>query len=188
MTQEKLEAVLAALAPDDTTDVAVPEDVLRAFAQYASADEPRSAGARALRIGRAAALKVAVAVLVLSSGTVAAAAADVLPGPAQRAAHSLFGDWGVPAPRKAQPHKTLPHKTLPSTPSAPAASPSAASPRAASPSASPSASPRCPNVNAHAANGHCEAEESSAASTDSDRATRSPQHGHTRAAHGGSAH
>jgi hypothetical protein len=43
-------------------------------------------------------VKTAAVVLVLSGGTVAAAAGDALPGPAQRAAHELFGSWGVPAP------------------------------------------------------------------------------------------
>jgi hypothetical protein len=47
----------------------------------------------------------------ISSGTAAAAAADVLPSPAQRAVHSLFGTWGVPAPRSSHGAKTVPPST-----------------------------------------------------------------------------
>jgi hypothetical protein len=95
----------------------VPAEVLAAFAQQAARDGRTRGGARTRRAGtrgaacpdrrpgswawraaRAAAVKAVVVVLAVSSGTVVAAAADILPAPAQRAAHSLFGSWGVPAP------------------------------------------------------------------------------------------
>ena len=179
---ERLAAVLAALAPDDAADAEVPEDVLRAFAENAPVDSARRSGARTVRFGRAAALKVAVVVLAVSSGTVAAAAADALPGPAQRAAHSLLGGWGVPAP----------HQAHPFTPSSPAASPSASAgasassavaARAVQPSAShgvtlsPSASASCTGANAHAASGHC-----------AGRPTATAEHRHTPSPHGSAAH
>lgn len=57
---------------------------------------------RSRSLGRALAVKSAVVALALSGGTVAAAAADALPGPAQRAVHDLFSSWGVPGPSEEQ--------------------------------------------------------------------------------------
>jgi hypothetical protein len=181
---KRLAEVLAALAPDDAADAEVPEDVLRAFAEHAPVervdpvDSARRSGARTLGIGRAAAVKIAVVVLAVSSGTVAAAAADVLPGPAQRAAHSLLGRWGVPAP----------HETHRSTPSAPAPSPSArvsasAASRAAQPGSShvvtvsSSSSASCTGANTHAASEHC-----------AGRPTVTPGHRHTPSPHSSATH
>lgn len=176
---ERLAAVLAALAPDDAADAEVPEDVLRAFAEHAPVDSARRSGARTLRVGRVAALKVAVLVLAVSGGTVAAAAADALPGPAQRAAHSLLGRWGVPAP----------HEKHPSTPSSsPAVSPSASASAAVAASAlrpsashgatvSSSADASCAGANTHAASGHC-----------AGRPTATEGHHHTPSPHGSAAH
>ena len=190
---ERVAELLRALAPDDAADVEVPEDVLRAFHQHAPADGGRRAGVRVRRSGRVAVLRIAAVVLVLSSGTVAAAATDVLPGPAQRVAHSLLGGWGVPAPHRG--HAT-PSSTISSTPPSRAASP-AVSP-AASPSArataavgktrsgaehaedkSPSATASCSGSNTHAENGHC-----------AGRPTPDVRDGHarTRTAHDSAAH
>jgi hypothetical protein len=176
---ERLAAVLAALGPDDAADIEVPEDVLLAFAENAPVDSARRSGARIVRVGRAAALKVAVVVLAVSSGTVAAAAADALPGPAQRAAHSLLGRWGAPAP----------HETHPSTPSTPAASPSASASASSAvavstvqPSASharttPPPAASCTGANTHAVSGYC-----------AGRPTASAGHRHTPSPHGSAAH
>jgi hypothetical protein len=177
---ERLAALLAALAPDHAADAEVPEDVLRAFAEHAPVDSARRSGARTFRVGRVAALKIAVLVLSVSGGTVAAAAADALPAPAQRAAHSLLGRWGVPAP----------HETHPSTPSSPAASPSASTSASAAVAASavrPSAShgvtvsssadASCTGANTHAASGHC-----------AGRPTATAGHHHTPSPHGSAAH
>lgn len=85
-------------------------------------------------MGRALAVKSAMLVLALSGGTMAAAAADALPGPAQRAAYNLFGSWGVPAPATpprrhgpdpaANTGSVLPEGTVPAG-AAPTASPKA---------------------------------------------------------------
>jgi hypothetical protein len=112
---ERLAALLDTLAAEekDRADREVPEDVLAAFARRAEPAGSRSghghrsgarAGARSRHTRSALAVKTAAVVLALSGGTVAAAAADALPGPAQRAAHQLFGNWGVPAP-SAPPHE-----------------------------------------------------------------------------------
>jgi hypothetical protein len=95
---------------ENTVRNAVPAPVLEAFARQAAeaaAARPRpvrsgsrsgaASGVRSRRVRRALTVKAAV-VLVLSGATVAAAAADALPAPAQRAAHELLGSWGVPAP------------------------------------------------------------------------------------------
>jgi hypothetical protein len=143
----RLAALLDALASveadgeTDGGDREVPVDVLTAFARHAEAAGPRPghgrrSGARVRARSRqtrsALTVKTAAVVLALSGGTMAAAAADALPAPAQRAAHHLFGHWGVPAP-SAPPHGVpdLPRPSLSSvlpggsptskTPSAPAA-------------------------------------------------------------------
>ena len=90
----------------------VPPPVLEAFARQAgdsaahatspARSRPVRSGARSAvgsrPIRRTLTVKAAV-VLALSGATVAAAAAaDALPEPAQRAAYELLGSWGVPAP------------------------------------------------------------------------------------------
>jgi len=181
--------LLAALAPDDAAGAAVPEDVLQAFAQHAPVSGARRSGARVLRVSRAAALKAAVAVLALSSGTVAAAAADALPGPAQRAAHSLLGGWGVPAPHTS---------TRGSVPSAPAATPGAgpstgagAAQPSASPAATASPTASCSGPNTHAARAHCAttaAQSSASTAPGAEHATQTAGHGHTPDPHSSSTH
>lgn len=189
--------MLNALTPDDATGAAVPEELLRAFAQHAPAENvtdgarhrgSRRTGTRTRRVGLSAALKAAVAVLVISSGTVAAAAADVLPGPAQRAAHSLLGGFGVPAP----------HQT-PQTHESPAPTPSytlvattnAAQPDAShSPHALPSTDSKCSGPNSHAASAHCGASASAPADNGNGHPTQTASHGHdpNPTPHGSSAH
>lgn len=93
----------------------VPPELLAAFAWQAeesvsrrgigAGGRPRS-GARSRGVHRALTVKTAAVVLVLSGGTMAVAAADDLPAPAQRAAHAILGSWGVPAPAgKPRPNK-----------------------------------------------------------------------------------
>lgn len=200
--EERVAAVLSALAPQDATDAAVPEAVLAAFAAHTHPDQVREAvpgpgkrsGARAGRVGRAAAVKAGVVVLAVSSGTVAAAAADVLPAPAQRAAHSLFGSWGVPAPRTSPGAGTV-------SPSAPAAgtpltsAPGAGSARsnAARPGAAPSTSRDCSAANTHAAGAHCTDTATATAATPTatpgaGHGTKSAGNGHTASPHSSAAH
>jgi hypothetical protein len=198
--EERVAAVLSALAPQDATDAAVPEAVLAAFAAHTHPDQVREAvpgpgkrsGARAGRVGRAAAVKAGVVVLAVSSGTVAAAAADVLPAPAQRAAHSLFGSWGVPAPR------TSPGAGMVS-PSAPAAgTPVTSAPdggstqsNAAHPGVTPSMGRDCSVANTHAAGVHCTASATAGtapAASDTGHATKNAGNGHTASPHSSAAH
>jgi hypothetical protein len=101
-----LAVLIDALTPAAADERETPAQLLAAFTRQAEAvpragRRPRSAahgGARRRYVRRALTVKTAAVVLVLSGGTMAAAAADALPGPAQRAAYELFGSWGVPAP------------------------------------------------------------------------------------------
>ena len=117
--EQRLARLLDALADQDTPcDAAVPGPLLEAFARRAQAVDATAAAAdrgrgatgapavrsasrlRSRRISRVLTFKAAF-VLAFSGATVAAAAADVLPAPAQSAVHELFGAWGVPAPAPA---------------------------------------------------------------------------------------
>lgn len=142
--------VLAALAVGEE-ERAAPDALVAAFAHGVGEDVRRvrrRAGARVFRVGVSAAVKAGAVVLVLSGGTIAAAAADILPGSAQQIAHSLFGSWGVPAPH-----------TPPATSPSPQPRPSS---RASAPSlslsstghATASTGPGCSD-RAHAENGRC---------------------------------
>jgi hypothetical protein len=164
--EQQVAAVLTALAPEDAADAAVPEAVLAAFADHARSRRSREAvtsrgrkrsGARMRGAGRAATIKAGLVVLALSSATVAAAAADILPAPAQQAAHSLFGSWGVPAPRASHGAET----DSPSTPTRSAAAtrtPGTGTTRASvtNPVATPPAESICSDSNTHGAGVHCE--------------------------------
>ncbi|HWG27979.1 hypothetical protein [Actinospica sp.] len=193
--EQRVAGVLSALAPDDASGAEVPEVVLRAFARNAPVGGARRSGARMLRVSRTAALKAAVVVLALSSGTVAAAAADVLPGPAQRTAHSLLGGWGVPAPRTAAPHFA---PTSPATtPSASAGASAGAGAGTAQPSASntatasPTMTASCSGPNTHAARAHCAPPAVTSSATTSPgpgHPTQTAGHGHTPKPHSGSTH
>lgn len=115
--ERQVAQVLSALSPGEEQRSA-PDVLLAAFAEGAGrgrdvkADRGRRrSGARARRVGTAAAVKAGALVLVLSGGTIAAAEADVLPTPAQRIAHSLFGSWGLPAPHTPPPASTAPKPT-----------------------------------------------------------------------------
>jgi hypothetical protein len=204
--EQQVAAVLTALAPQDASGAPVPDAVLAAFADHArsgrSSFEPDAgrghgcSGARMRRAGRAATIKAGIVVLAISSGTATAAAADILPAPAQRAAHSLFGSWGVPAPHASHGAGTV-------SPSAPAVGTRAtgtpgtgtgtgtARPSAARPVATPSADGTCPDAGKHGAGAHCEG--SAAAGTapatapamptaGAGRATKSDGHGHAASA------
>ena len=199
--EEQVDAVLTALAPQDATDAVVPEAVFAAFAVHAQPDRARAAapdrgrrsGSGAWCAGRAAAVKVGVAVLAVSSGTVAAAAAaDILPAPAQRAAHGLFGSWGVPAPHVSPGAGTV----SPSAPSAgtpvtgaPGAGPP--QPGAARSKVTQPSDGDCPAANTRAAGAHC-GKEAAAAGTapvtpGAGHATKGAGHGHTASPHGDAA-
>ena len=191
--ENRVAAVLAALAPQDATDAAVPEAVLAAFAVHADPDEERAAapdrgrrsGARPRHVGRAAAVKAGVVVLAISSGTAAAAAADILPAPAQRAAHSLFGSWGVPAPRASQgPGTVSPSAPAAGTPMTGAPGAGAAQSSAAHPGATPSTGRDCSAANTHAANPHC----TDTATAGAGHATKNAGNGHTASPHSSAAH
>lgn len=191
--EEQVAAVLTALAPLDATDTAVPEAVLAAFAAHADPDLVRGAvpglgrrsGVRAWHVGRAAAVKAGVVVLAVSSGTVAAAATDSLPAPAQRAAHSLFGSWGVPAPHSSPGAGTVsPSAPAAGTPLASAPGGGAAQSNAAHPGVTPSTGHGCSATNTHAAAAHC----TEAATPGSGHATKNAGNGHTASAHSSAAH
>lgn len=192
--EQRVDAVLAALAPENATSAQVPEAVLAAFAAQAGQDRRGRSGSRrrAPRVGRAAPIKAAVVVLALSSGTMAAAVADVLPAPAQRAAHSLFGSWGVPAP-----HSHGSGSDSPSSPTPGASvtgSPGGGSARASSagPEATSSAGGSCTGTNTHGADAaHCAASAAAgdaASPAGSAHASRGAGHGHTPTPHGSASH
>ena len=166
----RLARLLDALGDQDTpSEATVPAHLLEAFtrrareasAQAAVASAGRGGSARpgvharsrtrSRRIGRALTVKAAF-VLVFSGATVGAAAADVLPPPAQSAVHELFGSWGVPAPsdRDVRIHPQAPgvpgalmDTTMPAHPAAPA--PAAAAGKAApAPAHAPNSDPATP--------------------------------------------
>jgi hypothetical protein len=168
--ERRVAEVLAALAPGPETHP-VPEAVLAAFAEAGEAAEERP-GRRARRRARAragrvwgAAVKTTAVVLVLSGGTIAAAAADVLPAPAQRMVHNLFGSWGVPAPHP-QPGTGGPSSSPSSAPASRSAQSPTPSPSPSAPSApaqtgtgraepAPSTGRGCPAGNTRAADSRC---------------------------------
>jgi hypothetical protein len=200
--ERRVAAVLTALAPRDASGAPVPEAVLAAFADRARSGRSREAAggsahgrseARMRRAGRAATLKAGVVVLAVSSGTVAAAAADILPAPAQRAVHSLFGSWGVPAPHASHgPGAVSP--TAPAIGTSPTVVPGTGSARPGTtrPEATPPAGSTCSNESTHGAQARCEG--SAAAGTTppasipatptagGGRSTKTAGHGHTASA------
>jgi len=202
--EDRVAAVLSALAPQDATDAAVPEAVLAAFAVHAEPEQERAAapdrgqrsGARVWRVGWAGAVKAAVVVLAISSGSVAAAAADILPAPAQRAAHSLFGSWGVPAPRTSPGAGTVsPSAPTAGTPLTSAPGAGSARSNAARPGAAPSTGRDCSAANTHAAGAHCTDTATATATAATPTATpgaghgtKSAGNGHTASPHSSTAH
>ena len=106
--EQRLADLLDTLADHRGADAGpVPPELLAAFARRAEESGSRRvvgvggrlrSGARSRGVHRALTVKTAAVVLVLSGGTMAVAAADDLPAPAQRAAHAILGSWGVPAP------------------------------------------------------------------------------------------
>jgi hypothetical protein len=112
--EQRLAEVLGTLADHRAAPPRpVPPELLAAFTRQAEEPASRRAvdgrartGARSRGVHRALTVKTAAVVLVLSGGTMAVAAADDLPAPAQRAAHAILGSWGVPAPSaKHRPNK-----------------------------------------------------------------------------------
>ncbi|HTJ69900.1 MAG TPA: hypothetical protein VL551_20350 [Actinospica sp.] len=183
-------AVLTALAPEDAGGAAVPEAVLAAFAdharnaptrQHAAEDGGRRrSGARTPRVAWAATIKAGVVVLAISSGTIAAAAADILPATAQNAAHSLFGSWGVPAPHTNHPSGTVSPSPSISSPAAGASgTATTARPSATySTSMSPSGN-ACPDASTRAHCGASAGADSASAAAGATNATKGAEHGHT---------
>lgn len=96
----------AASEPPLASPRAVPPAILAAFARSAAAtaaaaDQPDSAphaSSRPRTLSRELIVLSSTALLAVLASTVAAAADDALPSPAQRVAHAWFGSWGVPAP------------------------------------------------------------------------------------------
>lgn len=193
--ERRLAAVLGALAPEDASDAPVPGALLAAFAVHAGPDRARAAlpnraqrtGARARHVGRAAAVRAAVVVLAVSGGTAAAAAADILPATAQRAAHNLFGSWGVPAPHTAPGAGGVsPSAPATGTPATGAPGMSAQS-SAAHPGVTPSTGGDCSAANTHAADARCAGAataDPAPATPGAGHATKTPGHGHTASPHG----
>ncbi|HEX4792092.1 MAG TPA: hypothetical protein VH372_26735 [Actinospica sp.] len=163
--EAKLAALIDALEPDEPSDGdarEVPAELLAAFARQAEGAPRAQHGARSRSGARGGprplhprgvlTVKTAAVVLVLSGGTVAAATADALPGPAQRAAYELFGSWGVPAPTPptgGQPQSPEPPSTGPvlregSTPAGSAPGAASATEPGPKPSGSASASGSVP--------------------------------------------
>jgi len=102
-----LELLLAAAAAPEPATAASDEAGLAAVLEAFSAAPPaRLTGARSRHRSaaypmwsRAFIVKSVAALILLCGASAAAAAADVLPGPVQHIAHSVFGELGVPAPQ-----------------------------------------------------------------------------------------
>ncbi|HWG23377.1 hypothetical protein [Actinospica sp.] len=158
--EQAVAQLLAALAPGDE-ERAAPATLVAAFAHSADRGvrRRRRAGAPVWRVGIAAAIKAGAVVLVLSGGTIAAAAADILPGPAQHIAHSLFGSWGVPAPHTPPATSPIPHPAAssPAASAAPSLSPSAAELTGKAGSVAASTGARCSVARTHAPSDPCAA-------------------------------
>lgn len=191
--------------PDHEADLAANDSRHRRAQSRRTGARGRQFGVRGWHFGRSAALKAAVAILAVSCGTVGAAEADVLPAAAQRAAHSLLGSFGVPAPHTAAVTPKVSTTPTPAASFAPTSAVDAAPPTAsqsASTSASASASPSCSAPNTHAATAadHCttsatastststSADSSSTATATSTHTNHASTHTHTASPHNTAAH